>query len=452
MHVQLNPLGSMDLLSQLEVEELQQNSHSDAFTLFRNCCLAVLNVGSHTDSSAEIYEQFKDFNVKLIARERGIKIELFNPPANAFVDGQIIQGIHEHLFAVLRDILFYHTQSSITQHKLDLHNSVHITHSVFDILRNAKVINSSTDPNMIVCWGGHSINETEYKYTKEVGYQLGLRGLNICTGCGPGAMKGPMKGATIGHAKQRNGGGRYLGLTEPSIIAAEPPNPIVNELVILPDIEKRLEAFIRTAHGIIIFPGGAGTAEELLYLLGIMLNQKNRQQVLPVILTGPKQSEAYFTELQTFIAKTIGHEALELFEVIIDDPVKVAQKLKQGCAEVRQYRKSVGDAYHFNWTLEIAPDFQHPFAPTHSNMSELDLHLEQDKALLAANLRRAFSGIVAGNVKDEGIKAIQKHGPFVLSGEPELMALMDNLLEAFVAQGRMKLPGSKYIPCYKIAR
>ena len=55
-------------------------------------------------------------------------------------------------------------------------------------------------------------------------------------------MKGPMKGATIAHAKQRIHGGRYLGLTEPGIIAAEAPNPIVNELVILPDIEKRLEA------------------------------------------------------------------------------------------------------------------------------------------------------------------------------------------------------------------
>ncbi len=452
MHVQLNPLGSMALLSQLEVEELQQNAQSEIFNLFRNCCLAVLNVGSHTDSSAEIYEQFKDFQVKLLARERGIKIELYNPPQNAFVDGQIIQGIHEHLFAVLRDILFYHSQTKRNAHRLDNTSSDHITHGVFDILRNAKVINSSTEPNMIVCWGGHSINEIEYKYTKEVGYQLGLRGLNICTGCGPGAMKGPMKGATIGHAKQRNSQGRYLGLTEPSIIAAEPPNPIVNELVILPDIEKRLEAFIRTAHGIIIFPGGAGTAEELLYLLGIMLNEKNQQQVLPVILTGPKQSAAYFTELQKFIAKTLGEQALNLFEVIIDDPALVAQKLKQGCADVRQYRKSVGDAYHFNWTLEIAPDFQHPFAPTHQNMASLDLHLEQDKALLAANLRRAFSGIVAGNVKDEGIKAIQQHGPFVLSGEPQLMALMDDLLEAFVAQGRMKLPGSKYIPCYQIAR
>lgn len=62
-------------------------------------------------------------------------------------------------------------------------------------------------------------------------------------------MKGPMKGATISHAKQRLTGGRYLGLTEPGIIAAEAPNPIVNELVILPDIEKRLEAFVRSVTG-----------------------------------------------------------------------------------------------------------------------------------------------------------------------------------------------------------
>lgn len=322
MHVQLNPLGAMALLSQLEVDRLKNNTSSDAFTLFRNCCLAVLNVGSHTDSSSEIYEQFKDFNVNLLARERGIKIELFNPPESAFVDGQIIRGIHEHLFAVLRDILFFHTQLTHAN-RLDLQNSDHITHTVYDILRNARVIDSAVEPNMIVCWGGHSINEAEYKYTKEVGYQLGLRGLDICTGCGPGAMKGPMKGATIGHAKQRNTKGRYLGLTEPSIIAAEPPNPIVNELVILPDIEKRLEAFIRVAHGIIIFPGGAGTAEELLYLLGIMLHEKNKDQKLPVILTGPQQSAAYFAELASFIEQTLGKEALDLIEIIIDDPAEV---------------------------------------------------------------------------------------------------------------------------------
>ncbi|MCH8536158.1 MAG: nucleotide 5'-monophosphate nucleosidase PpnN [Alkalimonas sp.] len=452
MHVQLNPVGSMSLLSQLEVDRLKQNTNKEAFQLFRNCCLAVLNVGSHTDSSAEIYQQFEDFAVNLISRERGIKIELFNPPKDAFVDGHIIRGIHEHLFAVLRDILFYHTQLKVNANRLDLTNSAHITHSVFDILRNAQVLGCDTEPNMIVCWGGHSINEVEYKYTKDVGYQLGLRGLNICTGCGPGAMKGPMKGATIGHNKQRFQAGRYLGLTEPSIIAAEPPNPIVNELVILPDIEKRLEAFVRVAHGIIIFPGGAGTAEELLYLLGIMLHQDNKAQKLPVILTGPKSSENYFKEIIHFIDSTLGQEAVDLLEVIIDDPAQVARSLKAGCQRVREYRRTVGDAYHFNWTLKIDTDFQQPFIPNHQNMAALDLHRQRDKATLAANLRRAFSGIVAGNVKDEGIKAIQQSGPFQLHGEPELMQLMDKLLQAFVEQGRMKLPGSHYEPCYRIMR
>ncbi len=149
----------------------------------------------------------------------------------------MIKGIHEHLFAVLRDIIF--VSDEVTGNpKFDLHSTEGITDAVFHILRNANVLQTQLNPNLVVCWGGHSINRAEYNYSKEVGYQLGLRGLDICTGCGPGAMKGPMKGATIGHAKQRLHNGRYLGITEPGIIAAESPNPIVNDLVIMPDIEN----------------------------------------------------------------------------------------------------------------------------------------------------------------------------------------------------------------------
>ena len=75
-----------------------------------------------------------------------------------------------------------------------------------------------------MCWGGHAVSRDEYEYAKGVGYHLGLRGRDVWTGCGPGAMKGPMKGAAIGHAKQRLRNARYVGLTEPGIIAAEPPN------------------------------------------------------------------------------------------------------------------------------------------------------------------------------------------------------------------------------------
>ncbi|MCJ8274322.1 MAG: nucleotide 5'-monophosphate nucleosidase PpnN [Psychrosphaera sp.] len=449
MAIQLNPIGSLSMLSQLEVDRLKKSSTSQLYQMYRNCSLAVLNVGSETDSAAEIYDQFKTFDVQVLRRERGIKLELYNPPESAFVDGEIIKGIHEHLFSVLRDLLFINGKYDDHQ-SINMTSSSHITHVVFDILRNANSIQANKTPNLIVCWGGHSINETEYKYTKEVGYELGLRGMNICTGCGPGAMKGPMKGAALGHAKQRINDGRYLGLTEPSIIAAEPPNPIVNELVILPDIEKRLEAFVRCCHGIIVFPGGAGTSEELLYILGIMLHPENAKQQLPIILTGPKESENYFREIEKFIDQTLGQEALDKFEIIIDDPVKVASTLKSKMADVRAYRKESGDAYYYNWTLKIEPEFQLPFAPTHDNMAKLNLHPDQSTEQLAANLRRAFSGIVAGNVKDEGIKEIQRNGPFELSGDPALMKLVDKLLKAFVAQQRMKLPGTEYVPCYKI--
>jgi hypothetical protein len=69
---------------------------------------------------------------------------------------------------------------------------------------------------------------------------------------------------------------------------------------------------------------------------------------------------------------------------------------------------------------------------------------------LAANLRAAFSGIVAGNVKETGIRAIEAHGPFQIRGAPDLMRSLDQLLDSFVREQRMKLPGSQYTPCYEI--
>ncbi|MEH6453518.1 MAG: pyrimidine/purine nucleotide monophosphate nucleosidase domain-containing protein, partial [Psychromonas sp.] len=83
-------------------------------------------------------------------------------------------------------------------------------------------------------------------------------------------------------------------------------------------------------------------------------------------------------------------------------------------------------------------------------MANLDLFSDQPKEQLASNLRRVFSGIVGGNVKDDGIKSIDKHGPFQIKGEKMLMQKVDTLLESFIKQGRMKLPGTAYTPCYKI--
>ncbi|MCK5394672.1 MAG: LOG family protein [Gammaproteobacteria bacterium] len=451
MDAVISPKGKLETLSQFEVARILNTSEGELAVIFRKCSLAVLNCGSPLDDVKELFERYPDFDIKVLQRQRGILLSLKSAPAIAFVDGSLITGINEHLFAVLRDVIYVHDKI-VNSPRFDLLDSADVTNAVFHILRNAKTLIKRLEPNLVVCWGGHSISRAEYDYTKEVGYQMGLRNLDICTGCGPGAMKGPMKGATIGHAKQRSGIGRYWGLTEPGIIAAESPNPIVNNLVILPDIEKRLEAFVRVGHGIVVFPGGAGTAEEILYILGILLHPKNAAVPFPLIFTGPKSAENYFKQIDQFIVDTLGLEAQQRYQIIIDDSAQVAREIKQGINEVRKFRKKRDDAFYFNWTLTVDAEFQQPFVPTHENMKKLELKKDQPVHKLAANLRRAFSGVVAGNVKEEGVRSIKEHGLFELRGDREIMEPMDALLAAFVEQQRMKLPGTAYVPCYKIIK
>jgi len=119
--------------------------------------------------------------------------------------------------------------------------------------------------------------------------------------------------------------------------------------------------------------------------------------------------------------------------------------------EVRDYRRANSDSYNYNWLLKIPGPFQHPFEVSHESMRALRLYRDQPAHELAADLRRAFSGIVTGNVKEEGVRAIEAHGPFIIDGEADIMRALDDLLKAFVVQHRMKLPGgSAYEPCYRI--
>jgi predicted Rossmann-fold nucleotide-binding protein len=317
------PEGSLEVLSKVEADQLRNQGEGGLYHLLRRCILAVLNSGGNTDDAREVLEKHRDFSVGFVQQNRGLKVVLKGAPASAFVDGVMIRGIRELLFAVLRDVVF--TNNEIRESgRFDLQSSDNITNAVFHILRNAHLLRTPSRPDLVVCWGGHAISREEYDYTKKVGYELGLRTLNVCTGCGPGAMKGPMKGANIGHAKQRIRNGQYVGITEPGIIAAESPNPIVNSLIIMPDMEKRLEAFIRAGHGIVVFPGGVGTAEEILYLLGILLHPDNARQPMPFIMTGPKISEQYFRRIDEFIGATLGPKAQARYSVIIDDPEEVA--------------------------------------------------------------------------------------------------------------------------------
>jgi len=373
----ITPRGDLDVLSRSEIASLQDSSESIYRELFRNCALAVLSTGADSDDGHALLAAHADFEIELISAARGVKLKVTNAPANAFVGDEIIAGIRSHLFAVLRDIVFLQDQVEIW-HK----NGDSITGMVFKTLRHAKALKPRRRPNLIVCWGGHSINKIEYDYSKEVGYRLGLRSLDICTGCGIGAMKGPMK-------------------------------------------------------------------EEILYILGVLLNQKNKHIHVPLIFTGPKESKAYFEQMDKFIGDSIGAEAQKLYTIIVDDPIAVATQMTNSMEQVYSNRRELDDAFFYNWSLTIEEPFQQAFDPSHENMAALKLRKDQDPAKLAADLRRAFSGIVAGNVKPNGIEAIKKHGVYKIDGDPELMSSLDVLLSSFVDQRRMKLSGD-YTPCYEL--
>jgi hypothetical protein len=130
----------------------------------------------------------------------------------------------------------------------------------------------------------------------------------------------------------------------------------------------------------------------------------------------------------------------------------VAIASKAQINNVLEHRQKTGDAYHYNWQLHIEDDFQHPFIPTHDNMANLILDSSLSTATLASNLRKAMSGIVAGNVKTFGLEQIRLHGPYKLKAQTQMLDKLDVLLRSFVAQNRMKLPGSKaYQPCYTVS-
>jgi len=207
---------------------------------------------------------------------------------------------------------------------------------------------------------------------------------------------------------------------------------------------------VRLAHAVVVFPGGAGTAEELFYLLGVKMLPANSDLPLPVVLAAPASSAGYFQQIDAFLRSTLGDDVTKHYDIICGDPVAVAKNLKRCIKKVREYRMEQQESFSYNWGLDIPDDLQQPFLPTHEKMATLQLHRRQPVHELAAELRRAFSGIVAGNIKEFGVRAVEALGPYQLRGDPDVVASLGDLLAAFVEQGRMKLDSSNYEPCFEL--
>ena len=62
------------------------------------------------DDARLIFEAYREFELRIVRQPWGIKLEMKNAPGSAFVDGEMIKGVKEHLFAVLRDVVYTSTE------------------------------------------------------------------------------------------------------------------------------------------------------------------------------------------------------------------------------------------------------------------------------------------------------------------------------------------------------
>ena len=454
----------LSFLTNEEIHHLTQLNTNGFHERFRRCCLGILHAGTDTDNTADLLKRYPDFKVAIARCKQGIKFVLDDAPRSAFIDGERIhESMRDHLCSAATDLIFH------AKHIGKPHTAEEITDAVFHMLRHSGVFDriapaheprtlaSATHKELtrITAWGGHSISDSEYRYTKEVGTRFGERFCEFITGGGGGAMRGPMSGANAAYTAERIRHARMFGFSCPGIITSEPPNLFVNPLVILPDIEKRLEAFVRSSMGCVVFMGGPGTAEEIQTILSILLDEKNREQSYPVILTGPESARSYFEAIENFLLKTIGTQAIyepkPLYDIIIGDPERVAQRMMEHVKNARQCRREHEDTDLWYGSLHIPEEVQQPFNPTHEAVAQLEITRDQPPARLCAQLRRLFSAVVHGNVTDDGARRIREFGPYEFRGDPMIMAEVDALLARFVAEGRMKLEG-EYKPCYRVIR
>ncbi|MBU1741549.1 MAG: DUF3412 domain-containing protein, partial [Proteobacteria bacterium] len=125
--------------------------------------------------------------------------------------------------------------------------------------------------------------------------------------------------------------------------------------------------------------------------------------------------------------------------------------INKGLLAVKKYRDRHKVSYYFNTGLHIPFSLQKPFVATHDSVAGLELKAGQATHKLAALWRRVFSAIVSGNVRPEGIRAVEERGPFRIRGEAALLDALDALLGELAAQGRMKLSGT-YRPSYVTER
>ena len=125
--------------------------------------------------------------------------------------------------------------------------------------------------NNITIFGSARITQDDSlaKKAYQLGKSLSDAGFNVLTGAGPGIMQAANHGAFKGKSKS-------IGLNI-KLPKEQSPNPYLDECLLFEHFFTRKVMLIKHADACVFFPGGFGTADELMEILTLVQTKKGRQ-------------------------------------------------------------------------------------------------------------------------------------------------------------------------------
>jgi uncharacterized protein (TIGR00730 family) len=163
--------------------------------------------------------------------------------------------------------------------------------------------------NNVTIFGSARIQESDSIYTDayRLGKELSNAGYNVFTGGGPGIMSASNKGAYEGKSKSIG-----LNIELPN---EQSSNPYLDENITFNYFFSRKVMLVKYSSACIYFPGGYGTADELMEVLTLM--QTRKMNKIPIILYDSKFWSSLLSWIQQTVDKSyVNREHFKLIKVV----------------------------------------------------------------------------------------------------------------------------------------
>ena len=163
--------------------------------------------------------------------------------------------------------------------------------------------------NNVTIFGSARIESSDPLYVKayELGKDLSNAGYNVFTGGGPGIMSAANKGAYEGKSKSIG-----LNILLPQ---EQSSNPYLDENITFNYFFLRKVMLVKYSSACIYFPGGYGTADELMEVLTLLQTRKMKR--MPIVLYDSKFWNSLLSWIQQTVDKSyVNQEHFELIRAV----------------------------------------------------------------------------------------------------------------------------------------